>query len=81
MGRMATFSREELSRRQDFLLPAKTAFHLDISQCEIKSWHIWEMVHGEVINSIRGSGGNSLISTVKDSRIQIVAEGFLRSNP
>lgn len=80
-GRTATFSREEPSRRRDFLLPGKTAFHLDISQCEIKSWHIWEMVHGEVINSVRGSGGNSLISIVKESRTQMVAEGFLRSNP
>lgn len=55
--RMATSDR---STMQEIPCISRDSFSLDIAQCTIKSWHIWEMVHGEVVNSSRGSGGTSL---------------------
>lgn len=76
-GRTATCDTDGLCRG-DIPHVSKGSFHLDSTRCEIKSWHIWEMVHGEVINSIRGCGGNSFLFLLlrsraeQESRIQIV---------
>lgn len=62
------------------MLP-KTAFHLDSTRCEIKSRHIWEMVHGEVINSIRGCGGNSFLFSLLRNRTRVRNSDCNRADP